>query len=250
MKVFKFILFISFTNSVLFSQFKTSDNTFSYVNELAKSGPKKTMKEHIHAAISFQYGVFNSSVPQFDSVFGSSSVKLVGMSADFNVWDNLNVELKYRSFGIPKMSKSFQSSPDGGITIVTDDIKASWEQSWALIGAKYFYKPNGNIYPYLFAGLGYVGATSYYEKKSKTVDGTITETPYPQRTKTYSTYFGIGVDGGIRYVLPDEGLAFFVNGEFIYATGSAFIFDANSTQQPQDVNIGGIGFTTGFSYIL
>ncbi|MEK7263039.1 MAG: hypothetical protein AAB071_00830 [Bacteroidota bacterium] len=231
--------------------FSFAENTrINKLETYATYSPKKTMKEHIHASVSFQLGLFSSSVPQFDSVFSSSSGYFYGLSADFNVLQSLNVEIKYRTFS-KEASKTFESIDGAGVS-TKDVVKAGWDQSWVLIGPKYFFKPNGNVYPYVGAAFGYFGANLSYDKTTTTDDGINppVKTPYLTKNKTYNTYFGFAFEGGIRYILPDEGLAFFVNGEISLATAPKFRFDDNSTAKLVDVNIGGIGFMTGFTYIL
>ena len=254
--IFLIVAFI-ITAPVALSQMKPSQIfTFTRISETnnvetyATYSPKKTMREHIHASVSFQIGLFSSSVPQFDSVFTSSSGYFYGLSADFNVLQSLNIEIKYRTFA-REASKTYESIDGAGVS-TKDAIKAGWDQTWVLIGPKYFFKPNGNVYPYLGAAFGYFGATLSYDKTTTTDDGINppVKTPYLSKHKTYNTYFGFAFEGGIRYILPDEGLAFFVNGEISLATAPKFRFDDNSTSKLVDVNIGGIGFMTGFTYIL
>ena len=251
------ILFVVAVTQVALTQMKPSHifsfTTISKTNNLetyATNSLKKTMKEHIHASVSFQLGLFSSSVPQFDSVFSSSSGYFYGLSADFNVLQSLNIEIKYRTFA-KEASKTFESIDGAGVS-TKDAIKAGWDQTWVLVGPKYFFKPNGNVYPFVGAAFGYFGATLSYDKTRTTDDGIIppVKTPYLSKHKTYNTYFGFAFEGGIRYILPDEGLAFFVNGEISLVTAPKFRFDDNSTAKLVDVNIGGIGFMTGFTYIL
>ncbi|MBS4028488.1 MAG: outer membrane beta-barrel protein [Ignavibacteriales bacterium] len=251
------ILFFILCTSFAAAQFKPitppSFESTSLFKEQAigsKHVTKNSIKEHIHASIGFRLGIFSSSVPQFDSVLGSSSGAVYGLNADFNLFNSMNIEIKYHTFS--KAYKQNYESIDGSPAETTSvNEKISWEQNWVTIGPKYFFKPNANVYPYLSVGFGYFGATLDYSKEATDPSLGYSYTIAP-RHKTYKTFFGLAFEGGIRYVLADEGLAFFVNGEISLASIQKFRFDESSysTQKSQDVNIGGIGFTTGFIYIL
>ncbi|MBM4167361.1 MAG: hypothetical protein FJ218_10660 [Ignavibacteria bacterium] len=256
MKRITLIVLSLILSTYTFSQFKTANSFYSSSLSLSAlrdapliNGRKKTMKDHIHASLGFRFGMFATSVPQFDSIFKTSNVGIYGLTADFNVMNSLNIEIKYQTFST-KASKTIQEGTEPTIDKTT--IKAAWEQNVVTIGPKYFFKPNGNVYPYASVGFGYYGAATEFQK---TIDDAVTgKEEFPPKHKTYNTYFGLAFEGGIRYILPDDGLAFFVNGEISLATVQGFRFDDNATdtqaRKLKDINIGGIGFSTGFVFIL
>jgi len=214
---------------------------------------KKTIREHIHASFGFRGGIFSSSIPQFDSVFKSSSGAIYGIVADMNIINNINLEIKYHSFS-KSVSRSDEEGTDPDVT--TTSLKASWDQTNVTLGPKYFFRPNSNIYPYIGVGFGYFGATLDYERKVVVKGSSPSTVIDPAKHKTYSTFFGLAFEGGMRYLVADESLALFVNGELSLATIKNFRFDdadntANTLKNYRNgVNFGGFAFTIGFIYVI